>query len=53
MKGWVVILDYQSLLDSRHTLLIETGKNLKDMLGDYAKYKENFFFLINKIPKKH
>ncbi len=21
------------------------------MLGDYAKYKENFFFLINKIPK--
>lgn len=51
VKGMVVILDYQSLLDSRHTLLIETGKNLKDMLGDYAKYKENFFFLINKIPK--
>ncbi|EGT4864223.1 hypothetical protein DBN25_12615 [Clostridioides difficile] len=51
VKGMVVILDYQSLLDSRHTLLIETGKNLKDMLGDYSKYKENFFFLINKIPK--
>ncbi|MCG6522856.1 hypothetical protein K6U39_21320, partial [Vibrio parahaemolyticus] len=51
VKGMVVILDYQSLVDSRHTLLIETGKNLKDMLGDYAKYKENFFFLINKIPK--
>ncbi len=26
VKGMVVILDYQSLLDSRHTLLIETGK---------------------------
>ena len=51
VKGMVVILDYQSLLDSRHTLLIETAKNLKDMFNDYTKYKENFFFLINKIPK--
>ena len=52
VKGIVVILDYQSLLDSKHALLIETGKNLKDMFGDYEKHKENFFFLINKIPKE-
>ncbi|HFL3523779.1 TPA: hypothetical protein ACG3Q9_003362 [Clostridioides difficile] len=52
VKGIVVILDYQSLLDSKHALLIETGKNLKDMFGDYEKHKKNFFFLINKIPKE-
>ncbi|MCC0653480.1 GTPase [Clostridioides sp. ES-S-0001-03] len=51
VKGIVVILDYQSLLDSRHTLLIDTAKNLKDMFNEYTQYKENFFFIINKIPK--
>lgn len=38
-------------MDFRYILLIEIGKNLKDMFGDYVKYKENFFFFINKIFK--
>ena len=51
VKGFVVILDYFSLLDSRHVLLGQTARNLREMLGNYWQKQGNILFLINKIPE--
>lgn len=51
VKGFVVILDYFSLLDSRHVLLGQTARNLRQMLGNYREKQGSILFLINKIPE--
>lgn len=51
VKGFVVLLDYNSIVDSRHITMAQTAQNLYEMIPDYCDSVGNFLFLITKSPE--
>lgn len=50
IKGFVIVIDYYALADSRNVILNETAQALYEMLPSYPSIPDNILFLITKAP---